>query len=272
MKLCYSTLACPEWTLEQCVEEAKKDGYEGLEIRLLDKELMTGQLDKEKRRKVKSLCTDNGMPVVCVDTSVGLAQPDPLKLEEQVKECLAFLEMAVEWKAPFVRVFAGPPKGTALDDAVRGCIEGFKVLEKRASQLGVAVLLETHDAFAHGTVAKKVLEGVPGKGAGILWDVMNSSCIIGEPVKETFEDIKSRLRHVHIKDWKRNQAGSLEGKYQLLGQGELPTVELIQLLRGADYQGWLSVEWEKKWCPDIEEPEIALPQYAKKLREYLAGC
>jgi hypothetical protein len=32
---------------------------------------------------------------------------------------------------------------------------------------------------------------------------------------------------------------------------------------------WLSLEWEKRWHPDIAEPEVAFPQYAALLREYL---
>ena len=41
------------------------------------------------------------------------------------------------------------------------------------------------------------------------------------------------------------------------------------MLAGAGYKGYYSFEWEKKWHPDIEEPEIAIPQYAKVMREYL---
>jgi hypothetical protein len=29
------------------------------------------------------------------------------------------------------------------------------------------------------------------------------------------------------------------------------------------------VEWEKRWHPEIEEPEVALPQYLDLLRAWL---
>jgi len=35
------------------------------------------------------------------------------------------------------------------------------------------------------------------------------------------------------------------------------------------YDGDVSVEWEKRWHPDIHEPEIAFPQYADVLRRYV---
>ena len=42
------------------------------------------------------------------------------------------------------------------------------------------------------------------------------------------------------------------------------------MLAGAGYEGFYCFEWEKKWHPEIEEPEVAFPQYAKVVGEYLA--
>jgi sugar phosphate isomerase/epimerase len=47
--------------------------------------------------------------------------------------------------------------------------------------------------------------------------------------------------------------------------------DILAALRRAGYDGWLSVEWEKKWHPELEAPEIALPQHAEALRAYLAA-
>jgi sugar phosphate isomerase/epimerase len=43
----------------------------------------------------------------------------------------------------------------------------------------------------------------------------------------------------------------------------------IDALRAAGYAGWLSVEWEKRWHPDLAEPEVALPHFAKILRSWM---
>ena len=56
----------------------------------------------------------------------------------------------------------------------------------------------------------------------------------------------------------------------LLGEGEVPAREIVRLLVAEGYQGYLSAEWEKKWHPEIEEPEIAIPQHAQVLRRWLA--
>lgn len=49
----------------------------------------------------------------------------------------------------------------------------------------------------------------------------------------------------------------------------MPVRELLQLLDGGGYAGWISVEWEKRWHPEIEEPEVALPQHLSLLSKWL---
>src|SRR4051812_2286627 len=49
MKLAFTTLACPGWSLEQAVAAARQYGYEGIELRLLDGELVRSDLDIDTR-------------------------------------------------------------------------------------------------------------------------------------------------------------------------------------------------------------------------------
>ncbi len=56
-----------------------------------------------------------------------------------------------------------------------------------------------------------------------------------------------------------------------LVSGEVPVKEALDMWRANGYDGYVCVEWEKKWHPQIPEPEVALPQHADKLREYLAA-
>ena len=49
---------------------------------------------------------------------------------------------------------------------------------------------------------------------------------------------------------------------------EAPIFEAIDILAKNDYKGYYSFEWEKMWHPEIEEPEIALADYPKAMREH----
>src|SRR5687767_15500147 len=52
-RLAFSTLGCPAWTIEQAGEAARRLGYEGVEIRLLDGEIIPADLDAAWPSRVK---------------------------------------------------------------------------------------------------------------------------------------------------------------------------------------------------------------------------
>ena len=55
----------------------------------------------------------------------------------------------------------------------------------------------------------------------------------------------------------------------LLGEGEVPVREMLGLLTAGGYRHWISVEWEKRWHPEIAEPEVALPQHLSVLAQWM---
>jgi sugar phosphate isomerase/epimerase len=265
MKLAFSTLACPKWSLEQTIDAAKRNGYEGLELRLLNGEILPPNLDETTREKICSQCTAAGLKIICVDTSIRVATQDPEGRAAQIRDGLAYLEMAAGWKAPFIRVFGGTPEGTPKADAIKVSTECLTTLAKRGQELGISVLLETHDTFSSSALVMEVLNQVPGTGA--LWDTLHPYRV-GEQPTETAACLGKRCDHVHIKDGRCVSDNKWD--LVLLGEGEVPVPAILSILHSQGYQGWLSVEWEKKWHPEIAEPEIAIPQHAQVLRQYLA--
>ena len=51
--------------------------------------------------------------------------------------------------------------------------------------------------------------------------------------------------------------------------GDVPVPEIVAQLRADGYDGYYSFEWEKKWAPEIEEPEVAFPDYMHYMKELL---
>ena len=86
-------------------------------------------------------------------------------------------------------------------------------------------------------------------------------------IVEPPEGIGPWVKHVHLKDADQREDGSFELK--LLGEGNVPNYEVVKLLIEKGYDGYLSAEWEKKWHPTIEEPEVAIPQHAEVIRGWL---
>ena len=60
-----------------------------------------------------------------------------------------------------------------------------------------------------------------------------------------------------------------ESHYVLTGRGEVPVKKQVQLLAARGYTGSYSFEWEKAWHPEIDEPEVAIADYAKVVTGYL---
>jgi sugar phosphate isomerase/epimerase len=262
MKLAFSTLACPAWSLEQIIDAAQRNDYEGLELRLLNGEILAPNLDAATRNRVRAQCAAAGLKIVCVDTSIKLADKDGQA--SQIRDGIAFLEMAAEWESPFIRVFGGAPEAMPKSEAVRVAAECLAALAGCAAELGITVLLETHDSFSSSAMVMDVIAHVPQAGA--LWDSLHPFRV-GEQPAETAARLGDRCRHVHIKDGRRNGD---QWELVLLGEGDVPVPAILSSLYARGYDGWLSIEWEKKWHPGLADPEIALPQHARQLRAYLA--
>jgi sugar phosphate isomerase/epimerase len=86
---------------------------------------------------------------------------------------------------------------------------------------------------------------------------------MGESPAETARLIGRLTHHVHLKDGKK------AGGYTLLGEGEVPVRELVAELHKVGYKGYLSLEWEKAWHPELAEPEVVFPHSARYLSDLL---
>jgi sugar phosphate isomerase/epimerase len=83
-----------------------------------------------------------------------------------------------------------------------------------------------------------------------------------------YDLIGQRVLLAQVKDARRAPERADGWQLTLLGQGEVPVREMLDLLDRGGYQGWISVEWEKRWHPEIEDPELALPQHIELLRAW----
>ena len=100
----------------------------------------------------------------------------------------------------------------------------------------------------------------------LLWDAHHSFAAAKEQPADTFKAIGTWARHTHLKDSVPNGA---DGEYVLLGTARVPVKEQVRVMAAGGYKGLYCFEWEKKWQPAIEEPEVAFPHYAKTMAEYL---
>ncbi len=272
MKIAFSTLGCPKWTLEEILGRAKEYGYEGIELRGLEGVFLLPEYPRFQGAefyKTKKLIDESGIEIACVSASASFATNDPEEWEKNREEAKAYIELAERLGSKLVRVFGGRvPEGVAWDDCISYMADRLNEVGDFAKEHNVTIVLETHDNFILGKSIAEVMKGVTSEGVGVLWDVHHPYKLGGEPLEETMNYLKEYVKHTHVKDSKGKGENP---ELVLLGEGDVPLQEIVNLLKENGYDGYLSLEWEKAWHPEIAEPEVAFPQAAKKLREYIAG-
>lgn len=267
MKLGVSTLGCPDWTLQEILMRVPSYGYEGVELRGLGPDLDLTQspafATAAAVSRTRRAFADAGLAICGLDTSCAFADADPALRAKNLEEGRRALDLAVALEAPTIRVFGGNIHAESeRPEAVKRLASALVELGDYAAQIGeVSVVLETHDAFSTGAQAAEVFQQVTHPRVGILWD-LHHPFRQGESPTETFAAIGPYVRQAHVKD------STPSSGYCLLGEGDIPIREMLGLLHGG-YDGWINLEWEKRWIPALATPEIAFPQYAALLRDYL---
>jgi sugar phosphate isomerase/epimerase len=267
--IAFSTLGCPAWSWKTILDTADKLGYAAIELRGVAGEMdlpkvpeLSGTLLATTKKDLAALgivVSDLGASAVMHET--GAAR------DKALDEGRRFIDLAHAMGVKYVRMFGDKmPPDQRRKDVIARVIEGFQQMAAHAKPAGVTVLMETHGDFTHSNDIETVRSGVASDAFALLWDAHHTFVAGHEAPAETYAALGKWVRHTHLKDSKPEGA---DHRYVLTGTGEVPVRTQVQVLAGAGYKGFYCFEWEKKWHPEIEEPEIAFPHYAKTMTQYL---
>jgi sugar phosphate isomerase/epimerase len=198
------------------------------------------------------------VPVRVLGTSFHL-EDDAAKAWE---ECLAFAELAVRLGAPFIRIFgAGDNREPSAAQITRDAAVVTKLRsELQARGLAVELLLETHGGYSPSPLCLELSRQLD-RPLSILWDSHHTWKIAGETLEESWKLLGPHVRHVHCKDSIVDPDDPKKYQYVMQGAGEFPTRELLELLRRENFRGGVSLEWEKKWRPELAPLREALAAF-----------
>jgi len=269
LPLGFSTLGCPTWSLGQILDFAERNGLVAIELRGLQDKIDITQhpdLAPERLPKLRQQLADRGLAVACLGASARMHDMDAAQLDEAGR----YIDLAQALGAPYVRVFGDRYVEGETREATRERIAAnLRRLGERAYNRGVTLLIESHGDFTDSASLRDILERVNLPAVALLWDAHHTFVASGEAPEETVRQLGRWIRHTHLKDSVAVPSGR---KYVLTGTGEVPVRQQIEALAKTGYRGFYSFEWEKRWHPDIEEPEVAIRQYAEVASEYLRGA
>jgi len=175
-----------------------------------------------------------------------------------------FIDLASALGSPYVRVFGNEIKGPK-EEVVARVAAGLHELGEYAGPRGVTVIIESHGDFVDSPTLKEVLTRADSPHAALLWDAHHTYADGHEQPEYTVHELGSSIRHTHLKD---SVLAGKERKYVLTGRGDVPIQRQVQALQKTGYKGYFCFEWEKAWHPDLEDPEIAIADYAKVVGGY----
>jgi sugar phosphate isomerase/epimerase len=252
----FSTLACPDWSIETIVEKAVEFHYEGIEWRGGPEGHVQPAMPSREKAALRKMSSDAGLIPLAITTYTSFVSSVPEERKSNVEELRHYADLAAEVGAQYVRTFLGElPALTDLDshlyEQISDCL---RIACEYASTLGVKIAVEPHDNFTGSSIVLPVFDR-SHPDLRVIWDLGNTFAA-GEEPEEGFDLLKDLLAYVQVKDGKRN---GFPWQLCSVGDGDVPLARAFGLLSNYGYKGAFSVEWEYAWHPELDPPEIALP-------------
>ncbi|MGM1063046.1 sugar phosphate isomerase/epimerase family protein [Saccharothrix sp. Mg75] len=241
-----STLGAPGVPVRDTARVAVGHGCHGLEVRAHPDEEVHPGMPPARAAEVRGQVADAGLEIACLAGYPRVCRPGPDG--PVVDELRALVELAVLVGAPSVRVFPGGGNGGGGDGRA---VERIAAVLPDLRAAGVRLLVETHDSHATGEAAVRLVEpfGEPER-VSVLWDAVHP-WRAGEPPARTSGALGEYLGYFQVKDVAADSPTPVPP-----GEGAVPLEECGRLLAG--WSGWVSLEWERAWYPDLAPLPVPL--------------
>ncbi|NLJ41223.1 MAG: AMP-binding protein [Clostridiales bacterium] len=267
MKLAFSTLGCPDFSWREIYSMASDFGFDGIEIRGLGKDIFAVEAqpftEEQLPNTIKKL-KELRLEIPCLSSGCCLKFADRAKRNHE--EIIQYILLASKVGTPFIRVLADlePHPAGEVDDRV--VLTALKNLIPIAEEKGVTLLVETNGVYADTSRLCNLLDEISSDAVAALWDINHPYHFAGETPENTIQNLGAYIKYVHIKD-SIMEDGIV--KYRMMGEGELPIDKIMMALRSINYEGYLSLEWVKRWAPDLAEAGVIFPNYAAFMSQYI---
>jgi sugar phosphate isomerase/epimerase len=182
-------------------------------------------------------------------------KPGP-KRDAEIKSVKAWVDHAAVLGAPHIRVFAGAPQGTTKEEAKKLCIEAMEECCEYAGTKGVFLGLENHGGIvAESADILEIVRAVKSPWCGINLDTGNFR------TDDPYRDLELIAPYAVNVQWKA------EVQPRAAKQKQTADLKrLVKILRDANYQGYVALEYEAE-----EDPWAAVPRLLGQMREAISA-
>lgn len=266
MKLAFSTVACPDWTLDRVLESAASWSFAGVELRTFgygstqtacDPALTSGE-------KVADLFEDAGIEPAGLATGISYDEPvfPPVigraigDFEKSVRLTKSAVEIAEGASLPFVRVFPFEVQpGEARNRGLRRILERLDLAARTARHTGVRLVLENGGSFPKAQDLIDIIDEVNSPWLAASYSVA-AACAADEDPVEGLRMLGRRCEVVRI--------GDVRGEEHVpLGEGLLPVADVVRSLAASGSRQWIVHEWPRLWIEGLAPAEEVLAKSAE---------
>ncbi|GGE49290.1 hypothetical protein GCM10011391_30140 [Pullulanibacillus camelliae] len=263
MKFAFTTLGCPTWDMDMIINKAVEYGYQGVDFRgyletldIYKTEAFTTHLEQTKKHFAEA-----GLEIPCFSSSIRLFSTSKEEREDFAEELEQYGQLCQHFNTPYVRVFGGSIGDLDREMALEIVAQHAWKLLTIAERYGITLLLETHDDWTDSRTVQAVIERVGNAHLQVLWDVHHPYRTKEEAPEDTVARLGEAIKYTHWKDSYKTQSNDRGYQLCLMGEGDCPFQRMVDQLKRMNYSGYYTLEWEKKWWPNIEEPEIAFKSF-----------
>lgn len=290
MKLAGHTTATPDYSLPEAIDLFARLGLEGIEALCHEEYRSAVRPDASAAalRDLRRRAEDLGLRFACITpyaTDLNAAEPAVAAAHRTL--LLRAIEIAEALGAPAVRTYAGKETGgPGRGERLQRLVESLAGPLEAAARAGVRLAFENHfNTLADSAKASvEVVRALRHPGAAILYDQGNLTLLRAEDHREAIPLQAPYVVHVHVKDiaFKEQPSRKTSDRVDMLpadarpvvsrvvGEGCLPWAEILAELQRVGYDGWLSLEYERRWYPEQLPPaEIGLQATMARLRKIL---
>ncbi|WP_273216323.1 sugar phosphate isomerase/epimerase family protein [Runella zeae] len=243
----------PKVPIENVIDEAARLGIEGVDIlhRQMDNE------DNAYLQKLKRHAFVNGVDLICLSIHQSFVSPDAAERQKNIDHTLHCIELAYKLGIPSIRLNSGRWNtiksfdelmakrgiepilpGYTEDDGFKWCIDSIEKCLPKAAECGVMLALENHwglTSTPEGLL--RIRKAIDSPWLGVLLDTGN---FLEDPYTK-LEKVAPVANFVQAKTY--------------YGGGEWYTLDLdykriINILRQANYKGYIALEFEGKEAPE----------------------
>ena len=255
----------PKVTVQEVIDHAANLGADGVDV-------LHVQMDNETPEYLTSLrkqAEDNGLELICLSIHQDFVDPDKVERDKNIEHTRHCIDIAHDLGISYIRLNSGRWNtiksfdelmanrgiepvlpGFTEDDGFNWCIESIMECLPAAEKAGVVLALENHWGLTRTPKGLlRIVNAIDSPWLGVLMDTGN---FLEDPYNK-LEQIATQTVFVQAKTY--------------YGGGEWYTLALdypriAQILKRANYQGYISLEFEGK-----EDANTGVPKSLELLRQ-----